>query len=157
MKKINFLNSLYEEKKLTFVEPSEEIKESYIQKSRNALKSATILLENEQIEDSVPLAYYSMYYILTALLYKVGIKCENHAAAIILLKELFKKDNKDISFAKSERVDKQYYIDFTITEEEVKSLITIAKEFNGIMYDFIEQLTSEQCTEYKNELRKVIE
>ena len=96
------------------VEPSEEIKESYSQKSRNALRSAAILLENKQIEDAVPLAYYSMYYMLTALLYKVGIKCENHAAAIILLKELFKKDNSKISFAKSERVDKQYYVDFSI-------------------------------------------
>lgn len=157
MKRINFLIKLYKEEKLKIVGPSEEIKESYIQKSRNAIRSATILLENGQTEDAVPMAYYSMYYILTALLYKVGIKCENHAGSIILLKELFEKDNSKISFAKTERVDKQYYVDFTITVEEVESLITMVKEFNGIIYDFAERITAKQSNEYRDKLRNMAE
>ena len=110
MKKISFLIKLKKEGKLKAVEPGEEIKESYQQKSRNSLKSAQILLQNRQIEDAVPLAYYSMYYVLTALLFKVGIKCENHSASIIILKELFRIDDSAISFAKTERVDKQYML-----------------------------------------------
>ena len=51
MKQINFLIKLNKEKKLSIVEPSEDIKESYIQKSNNSLKSAIILLENSQIDD----------------------------------------------------------------------------------------------------------
>lgn len=83
MKKINFLIKLKKEGNLKIVEPSEDIKESYINKSKNSLKSAKILLENDQFEDAVPMAYYSMYHMLTALLCKVGIKCENHSAAIL--------------------------------------------------------------------------
>jgi len=61
MKKINFLIKLKEENKIKIVEPSENIKESYIDKSKNSLKSANILLENNQIENAIPMAYYSMY------------------------------------------------------------------------------------------------
>lgn len=157
MKRINFLSKLYVEEKLKLVEPSEEIKESYMRKSKKSLLSATILLENKQIEDAVPLAYYSMYSMLTALLYKVGVKCENHAGAMILLKELFQRDNSKIKFAKTERVDKQDYINFKITKEDVESLIEIAKEFNGITYDFIEHLTSQQSAAYRDELRESVE
>lgn len=61
-----------------------------------------------------------MYNALTALLYKTGIKCENHAAAIILLKNLYKQErlHKSISRAKKERIDKQYYVSSRTDDEE---------------------------------------
>lgn len=154
MKKINFLTNLAKEGKLKLVEPSKIIKESYIIKSKNSLKSARILLDSNQIEDSVPMVYYSMYNILTALLYEVGIKCENHSASIIMLKELFKLDNSKISFAKTERVDKQYYIDFKITKKDVEDLIKIANEFNNIIYNFIDSLTTKEISKYMEELKE---
>lgn len=151
MKKINFLIRLKEEGKLSTIDTSDEIKESYVKKSASSLKSAKILLENEQIEDAVPMAYYSMYNMLTALLYKVGIKCENHSASIIILKELFGIGNSEILSAKTERVDKQYYVDFEITKEEVGNLIKSAEQFNSMLYDFIDKLTTKQALEYKKE------
>ena len=57
MKKINFLIRLKEEGKLFIIDPSEEVKESYIKKSASSLKSAEILLGNGQVEDAVPMAY----------------------------------------------------------------------------------------------------
>jgi hypothetical protein len=44
-----------------------------------------------------------MYNSLTALLFRVGIKCENHAGSILLLKKLFKRIDlfNAISFAKN--------------------------------------------------------
>ena len=93
MKRVNFLIKLKKEGKLKLVEPSGNVTSSYVQKAENSLKSAKILLENNQIENSVPIAYYSMYNMLTALLFKIGIKCENHTGAIILLKDLFGIDN----------------------------------------------------------------
>jgi len=39
-----------------------------------------------------------------ALLFKVGIKSENHTASILLLKELFGLDNSKILNAKKERM-----------------------------------------------------
>ena len=152
MKKINFLIRLKEEGKIFIIDPSEEVKESYIKKSASSLKSAEILLGNGQIEDAVPMAYYSMYNMLTALLYKVGIKCENHSASIIILKELFGIENSKIIFAKKERVDKQYYVDFKITKEEVGNMIKSAEQFNSMLYDFTDKLTTKQASEYRKEL-----
>ena len=89
MKRINFLAKLKKEGKLEIVEPSEEIKDSYIKKSESNIISAKILLENNRLEESVSLSYYSMYHMATALFYKTGIKCGNHAALIVLLKKIF--------------------------------------------------------------------
>ncbi len=161
MKKINFLIKLKKKGKIKLkkkgkiklVEPSEEIKESYVNKSDNSLKSAKILLKNGQVNDSIPLAYYSMYHIATALLYKVGIKCENHSATIMLLKELFNLDNSKINFAKTERIDKQYYVDFIVTEKDATDLIKIANEFNLMLYEFIDRLTNKKARDYRQELK----
>src|SRR3989344_3143638 len=142
MKKIRFLTKLRKEKKLELVEPSEEIKESYTQKSESNLISSKILLENNQLEEAIALTYYSMYHMLTALLFKVGIKCENHAASIILLKELFNMNNSDISSAKTERIDKQYYTNFHITREEVIEAIKNAEIFNSKLLDFISKISN---------------
>ncbi len=107
---------------MELVEPSEEIKESYIRKADNCLRSAKILLNNDLYENSVTEAYYAMYNCLLALLYKVGIKSENHSASIILLKRLFRENDLFglISSAKKERIDKQYYV-----ESEQKHKVTI--------------------------------
>ena len=140
MKKISFLAKLFDEGKLQLVNPSEEIKDSYIKKSESNLISAKILLENNKLEESVSLVYYSMYHILTALLFKVGIKCENHSASIILLKELFSIDNSNIFFAKKERIDKQYYIDFNISKQEILEAIRIAEDFNKKLLKFTTKL-----------------
>ena len=156
MKKINFLAKLAEENKLKIIEPNDNMKESYIQKASHSLNSSSILLSNNEVENAVPLAYYSMYNMLTALLYKIGIKCENHSASIILLKNLFKLDNSKITFAKKERLDKQYYVDFELEKEDVEKLIESAKEFNSILYDFIEKLTSEDIAKYREKLNNLI-
>jgi uncharacterized protein (UPF0332 family) len=148
MKKMDFLIKLAKERKLEIVESSEEIKQSYLEKSESNLASAKILLENNELEESVSLAYYSMYHSLIALLFKTGIKSENHTASIILLKELFEIDNSDIAFAKKERVDKQYYVNFDITKEQVKDAIRKSELFNSKMLNLISKLTNESINTY---------
>jgi len=44
-------------------------------------------LKNKKLEEAVSMAYYSMYYSLLALLFRVGIKSENHTASIFLLRD----------------------------------------------------------------------
>ena len=144
MGKADFLKDLIKKGKLEMVEPSEEIKESDIHKSESHLESASILLEKGKLEESVSMAYYSMYHMLTALLFRVGIKCENHTASIILLKRIFGIDNSFIFKIKDERVEKQYYVSFEIEEKDVRDLIKDAEEFNGKMLDFISRLNSER-------------
>ena len=108
MKRANFLVKLTGEGKLQAIEPNADITGAYVQKSEKSLSSAKALLELGNFEDSVALAYYAMYHCLLALLFRVGIKCENHTAAIVLLKSVFGIDNQEIFKAKADRVDKQY-------------------------------------------------
>ena len=149
MKKTNFLNKLNKEGKLELVEPSEEMKQSFILKSESNIVSSKILLNNDKLEESVGLAYYSMYHLLTALLFKTGIKSENHSASIILLKGVFGQDNKDIFEAKTERLDKQYYVDFVITKKDVEDTIRKAEIFNNKMIDFISKVNNEDIKNYR--------
>jgi uncharacterized protein (UPF0332 family) len=155
MKRIDFLVKLQNEGKLELVEPSELITESYMVKSESYMGSAKLLFENNRLEESVSMAYYSMYYLLTALLFRTGIKCENHSASIFLLKEVFNIDSSSIYFAKKERIDKQYYVDFSITEEEVETIIRTAEEFNAELTDFIARLNSEKIKEFRGKLEKL--
>lgn len=156
IQKINFLIKLKKGKKLEIVEPSEEIKESYIKKSESNLISSKILLENNKLEEAIALTYYSMYHMLTALLFKAGIKCENHAASIILLKELFDIDNSDISDAKTERIDKQYYTDFHIKREEVIDAIKNAEIFNSKLLDFISRMNNKEIEGYMKKFKELV-
>lgn len=88
-----FIDKLKKEEKLELVEPSEDICASYSEKSDNCLKSAKLLLQNGLFENSIGMSYYAMYNLLLALLFRAGIKCENHAGSIILLKLLFQEDD----------------------------------------------------------------
>ena len=148
MKKINFLIRLAKEGKLQAVEPSEEIKQAYLQRSNESLSSAKALFKIGNLKDAVALAYYSMYHCLLAALFQTGIKCENHAAAILLLKAVYGIDNVKIAKAKAERIDKQYYVDFSVTQEEAGTSITVAEEFINQMNNFIAILNLEKIKEY---------
>jgi len=156
MKRMGFLARLKDEGKLEIIESSEEIKQAYLEKSESYLISAKILIKNNRLEEAVSMAYYSMYHILTALLFKTGIKCENHSASIILLSKIFDIDNSDISFAKRERIDKQYYIDFHITKEEISKMIKKAEEFDKGMSDFISKLNSEKIKGYREKFASLV-
>ncbi len=156
MEKTSFLIKLSRQGKLQLVDPSEEIKEAYLRKSESSLISAKILYENNRLEESVSMAYYGMYHMLTALMFKTGIKCENHTASISILKDVFGIDNSSISYAKRERVDKQYYIDFKITKDDVGDSIKMAEEFRQILYDFISKMANKSLQEYRGSLKKIL-
>ena len=153
---MDFLKRIILEGKLELVDSSEEIKQSYIQKSESHFLSAKILLENNLFEESVSMAYYSMYHMLLALLFKIGVKCENHTASIQLLKSLFELNNEEILFAKKERIDKQYYVDFSITKKEVLEMIEKADMFNKEILDFVDKLNTGRIKEYRKKFEENI-
>lgn len=144
MIKLSFLANLKKKEVIGLVDPSEEIKKSHIEKSASNIDSAKILLKNNKLEEAVALSYYSMYHFVTALFFKAGIKSENHNATIQMLKEIFGIENKEISFAKKERLDKQYYVNFEISKEEVAESIKKAELFNGFMNDFTSRINNEE-------------
>lgn len=159
MKKPSFLSKLKKEEKLELVEPSEEICKSYTNKADNCLKSAKLLLEHNLYENSVSMSYYAMYNSLTALFFKCGIKCENHAGSIILFKRLFSRLDlfKIISFAKEERIDKQYYVtsekNFVLTKESAEDMMKKAEDFLVKMKLLITELKNEQVEELRERFK----
>ena len=94
MKELTFLKKLKRKGVIELVESSEEMKYSYLIKADNCLKSAKILFQSQLYENSTSEAYYGMYNSLLSLLFKIGIKSENHSASIILFDKLFA--NKDL-------------------------------------------------------------
>ena len=102
-----------------------------------------------------------MYNQLLALLFKTGIKCENHGGSILLLKLLY--DDEDlyqlISNAKKERIDKQYYV----TTEKYSATKEIASEILGNTENFIlkikviiKNLNNDSVTELRKLLKNLI-
>ncbi len=153
-----FLNKLKKEGKLERVESSEDICNSYSKKSANCLKSAKLLLQNNLYENSIGQFYYGMYNQLLALLFRVGIKCENHGGSLLLLKLLFNENvlYKLISDAKKERIDKQYYVTTEkdeITKEIADELLKNAEDFALKLKLLIKNLNNDKI----EELRKLFE
>ncbi len=159
---LNFLSKLIRQERLKLVEPSEEVKKSYLEKSGNSLKSAKLLINNNLYENSVSMSYYAMYNSLTALLYKIGIKCENHTGSIILLKTLLKKEDlyKPIFVAKKERIDKQYYVtgkdDYEVNKESTQEMIKIAEDFIIEIKLLIKNIDNNKIKEYRKEFAEMV-
>jgi uncharacterized protein (UPF0332 family) len=151
-----FLKRLHKEGVLQLVTPSEEMGLAYQKKSESHIVSARLLLDNDLFERSVSMAYYSMYYSVMALFFATGIKCENHTAAIILLKEIFAFDNADIEHAKTERIDKQYYVTSAPVREDVVALIRTAESFNAELRDVADRLTGQKIAQYRKRLGTLI-
>ena len=152
MKELTFLKKLKRKRIIELVESSEEVKSSYLIKAENCLKSAEILFQNQLYENSTSEAYYCMYNSLLSLLFKVGIKSENHSASIILFDKLC--GNKDlvkiISWAKEERIDKQYYVEtqqiIKVTKESCNEMILKAEDFLVKMKLLISEVGNEKIS-----------
>ena len=125
-------------------------------KSESHYASARLLLDNDLFEQSVSMAYYSMYYSVLALFFATGIKCENHTAAIILPSEVFAIDNTDLEHAKAERIDKQYYVTSAPVRDDAVALIRTAESFNAELRDFIDHLTNDKIKKYRQIFQSLI-
>jgi len=154
MKKL--IIKLYKSQKVSLVEPNSIVSEAYAKKSKSNIISARILLDNNHLEESVALVYYSMYNLVQSLFFRAGIKSENHTASLYLLKEIFDIDNKSIIYAKEERVDKQYYTDFKITKQEVLDSLKTGEDFNNLLFDFISRINSKDIKKYQDKFKEVV-
>jgi uncharacterized protein (UPF0332 family) len=150
------LKKLHKDAVLQLVAPSGEMKTAYLKKSESHLTSARLLLDNDLFEQSISMAYYSMYYSVLALFFATGIKCENHTAAIILLKDVFAINNADLEYAKTERVDKQYYVTSAPVRDDVVALIRTAESFNAELLDVIDRLTNDKIEKFRKKFVSLI-
>lgn len=155
MKNTNFLIKLKKEKKIEAVEPNEEIKESYLKDSESYFVSSKMLFKENKLKESTQIIYFSVYYSILALLFKAGIKSENHLGSIILLKEIFGLNNSFVLMLQKKRVG-TYYPDFNLQKQELNELIQKAEEININLFDFISKLTNEQIKIYRNKFINLI-
>lgn len=150
----SFIKKLVLEGSVKLTESSDTVCESYLLKSEKSLISSKTLLMIENYDDATALTYYAMYYSALALLFKVGIKSENHTGTIILLKEVLQTDNTQLKKAKKERIDKQYYVDFKATQQDVQEGIRIAEEFNSKIKQKIDTISQEQIKNKREQFKK---
>ncbi|MFA6022786.1 MAG: HEPN domain-containing protein [Candidatus Pacearchaeota archaeon] len=156
MKELIFLKKLKRKNTIELVEPSEEMKSAYLIKADNCLKSAKILFQSQLYENSTSEAYYCMYNSLLSLLFKAGIKSENHSASVILFDRLFADKDlvKTISWAKEERIDKQYYVEtqqiIKVTKESCNEMILKAEDFLVKMKLFISEVNNEKISSVRS-------
>ena len=106
------------------------------------------------------MSYYAMYNLLLALLFRVGIKCENHGGSILLLRLLFEEDElyKLIYDAKKKRIDKQYYVTTEkdeITKEIAEELFNNAEEFVLKMKLVIKNLSNDSIDETRKKFETI--
>jgi uncharacterized protein (UPF0332 family) len=153
MIKSSFLNRLKTDRVLELVEPSGNMCESYLGKAEDCFKSAKLLLEHELFENSIQMSYYAMYNSLLALLFKCGIKSENHAGSILLFKELFKRQEmfEIISDAKEGRIETQYYVVSTQSREPARAMFSDTEEFLVQMKLIISGLGTEEIRRIRSE------
>jgi uncharacterized protein (UPF0332 family) len=163
MKNLNFLNKLKKTKSLQLVECSEEISKSYLIKSENCIKVAKLAFESGICENAVTESYYSVYNTVLSLLYKCGIKCENHSGAVILIKELFGLEELYEIFSefKKDRIDNQYYVSTrsseSITKEKCAEKIKTAQMFSLDLRAFMNDLTFEKINKIRDNLMNMLD
>ena len=150
MKNSDFLNKLKKEGKLELVESSDQMSLSYEKKGIECREVANLAYNNGYFESAITQSYYSMYNNVLSLFFKCGIKCENHSAAAMLLKNTFNQKELHVIFskAKEDRIDKQYYVrpcqNNPATKESAKEMITIAMSFNPKITVFKNNLKLEE-------------
>ena len=156
MKKPNFLVKLANEGKLQVIEPNEDVKTAYLQKSAKSLSSAKALLEIGNLEDSVALAYYAMYHSLLALLFRAGIKCENHFCSILAVENLLGEESvKTINEHKLKRIDAQYYMK-VVSEEKIKEMLRFAKVLVSEFDNLVSTLSEKEVDSYRKKLQGLL-
>jgi len=163
MKNSDFLNKLKKEGKLGLVEGSEQMALSYEKKGAECREVANLAYDNGYFESAITQSYYSMYNHVQSLFFKCGIKCENHSASAILLKDFFSQSELYLIFskAKEERIDKQYYItpsqNNPTTKESAKEMIGISMKFNPQITAFKNNLKLEEIKKIRDKISDILQ
>ena len=116
---------------LSLIEPNSSLAEAYIKKAEEALESMRVNV----IKDwKISTAYYTLYFSLYSILTKIGIKCEIHSCTIEFAKRFLRDyfTEEDLDFIEDSlkaRIDSQYYVDRTVSDDQYNKMIKKAPEF----------------------------
>jgi uncharacterized protein (UPF0332 family) len=158
MTKSNFLKKIHEEEKLELVQISKEMSLSYEKKAIECREVAKLAFKNNYYESAVTQSYYSMYNNCLSIFFLCGIKCENHSACAILLKDIYENNELFDLFSemKTERIDKQYYTSTSentlLTKEITKDSINKMIKFNNKIISLKINLKNEEINKIRDKL-----
>ena len=117
-----------------------------IEKARRALKSATLLLDNEDYEATISRTYYAMFYVVEALLLTKNIKFKSHRGVISGFGQHFIKTNifpKEMSRQLRNAMDKRYEGDYEyttiISKDEANELLKTGKSFVNKIINYLNE------------------
>lgn len=119
---------------------------SQIDKSKEKLDAAKVLLEKGFIDDAISRAYYSIFHAASAVLLSEGITVESHSA----LKTLFglhfinsgkidKKYGRYLNRLKDERENGDYDIFTTFENADAQEAIKETEEFLQSMINYLKK------------------
>ncbi|MDE1825978.1 MAG: HEPN domain-containing protein [Thaumarchaeota archaeon] len=148
-----------QKKGIKLVKESENLQKAYVKKSKEALKSMEVNANAGISEWAVSASYYAKYFIIYALLSKMGIKCEIHDCTIVLFIYLFGNDIpqqllQDLRQAKKDRVEAQYYT--STVKIDAAELISKTKEFVLKIEEIADGIDSARISKIRKELKTVL-
>lgn len=114
----------------------DKVVEQNLEKAKDRLDAAQLLLDNEKFEDSVNRAYYSIYHSAMALLRTKDVSPKTHKGLIgqfgkkfVKTEKVDKNFSKMLSHAESLRETADYGIEPEIKSEDAAKTVKNAKEF----------------------------
>ncbi len=144
---------------IKLVKESTTLQKAYVKKSQEALKSMKINADAGIDEWAVSASYYAKYFIIYALLSRLGIKCEIHDCTIALFIHVFENDVtpkflQDLRQAKKDRVEAQYYT--SVMKIDTIKLISETHEFVLQIEEILDGIDSMRISQIRKELKTIL-
>jgi uncharacterized protein (UPF0332 family) len=148
-----------QKKGIKLVDESENLQKAYLKKSKTALQSMQVNANAGLDEWTISASYYAKYFVIYALLSRIGIKCEIHDCTIALFCYLFESDislqfMQDLRQAKEDRVDAQYYN--TGVKIDSSDIIAKTKEFVIKIEEIIDGLNQQKIDGIRKTLKTIL-
>lgn len=117
-----------------------------LDKARRSIKTAEKILKDGEVDFAGSRAYYAMFYVAEALLLEKGLAFSSHSAIIANFgrefaktKTLNPKFHNYLIKSQDRRNIGDYAIGSHLTEEEVREMLTWAREFLKAGENYLEQ------------------
>ena len=122
--------------------------DSLVRKAKKYLKSAALLLENQDYESCASRVYYAMFYSVEALLLTKKLSFSSHKGVLSGFGQYFvktgifsKEMSKNLNQAFEKRQLGDYGSSFAIEKEEAKELLENGQSFVRIITQYLEKLS----------------
>ena len=117
-----------------------------MEKARRSQRAAAKLFKDGDVDFAASRAYYSLFYTAEALLLSRGLSFSSHSAVIANFGKEFAKTgmlNPKFHHYLTESQDRRNIGDYSIlaevTREQVREMLSWAKEFNKAAEDYLKQ------------------